>query len=351
MVRTIGYAALSPTTHLVPFAFDRRELRPADIAIEILYCGMCHSDLHQCRNDWGVATYPLVPGHEIVGRVIACGDEAHRHSVGDLVAVGPLVDSCQACPACLAGEVQKCERWATQTYADRDRLTGEPTQGGYSRHLVLRESFAYRVPAALDPARTGPILCAGMTTWSPLRHAGVGPGSKVAVAGLGGLGHMGIKLAAALGAEVCVLSRTAQKEADARALGAHDFLLTTDPTAMKAASARFDLVLDTIPVRHDVGPMVQLLGDDGVLAIAGYIGVVDGIDTRALMGRRRSVTACTIGGQAMHQELLDFCAEHGVVPECEIIPVSRIEEAFERMERSDVRYRFVIDLGTMPAEG
>ena len=349
-MRTIGYAAMSPTSHLVPFAFARRELRPTDIALEVLYCGMCHSDLHQCRNDWGGATYPLVPGHEIVGRVIACGAEAHRHRVGDLVAVGPLVDSCQVCPACLQGEVQMCAAGATQTYADRDRLSGEATHGGYSRHLVLRESFAFKVPAALDPARAGPILCAGMTTWSPLRRAGVGPGTRIAVAGLGGLGHMAIKLAVALGAEVCVLSRSADKEADARALGAHAFLLTTDAEAMRAARASFDMVLDTIPVRHDVGDLVRLLDNDGVVMIVGYLGPVDGIDTRAMMSRRRSVAACSIGGLAMHQELLDFCAEHGILPECEIIPANRIDEAFERMARSDVRYRFVIDLGTMPAE-
>ena len=347
-MKTIGYAALSPTTRLTPFEFDRRDLRPTDIAVDVLYCGMCHSDLHQCRNDWGRATYPLVPGHEIVGCVVALGSEAQRHRIGDVVAIGALVDSCQECPACLAGEVQQCREWATQTYADRDRETGEPTQGGYSRLIVLRESFAFKVPEGLDLARVGPILCAGSTTWSPLRHAGIGPGSRVAVAGLGGLGHMAIKLAVALGAEVTVVSRSADKDADARELGAHGFLLSSDPEAMKASARAFDMVLDTIPVRHDVDPLVRLLDNGGQLVIAGYVGPLDGLDTRNLMTNHRSVTACTIGGLQQHQELLDFCAHHGVMPDCEIIGVDQIADAFERMERSDVRYRFVIDLGSLP---
>ncbi|AXQ30983.1 NAD(P)-dependent alcohol dehydrogenase [Solimonas sp. K1W22B-7] len=346
-MKTIGYAAQSATTPLAPLRFERRELRPNDVAMEVLYCGICHSDLHAARNDWGWSRYPVMPGHEIVGRVTGVGNEVQRHKVGDMVAVGCMVDSCQQCDQCNQGEEQYCRAGNTGTYGGRDRITGEATFGGYSKHLVTREEFVLRVPPGLDPARTGPLLCAGITTFSPLRHWGVGPGSRVGVVGLGGLGHMAVKLAAGLGADVTVMSRSPDKEADAKALGAHRLLVSADADAMKKARSSFDVIIDTVPVKHDLNPYLPLLDIDGTLVLVGQLGPMPETNmVPAITGRRR-IAGSLIGGIAQTQELLDFCAARNILPDCEMIRMDQINEAFERMERADVRYRFVIDMASL----
>lgn len=346
-MKTIGYAAQSADSPLAPFAFERRGLRPNDVAMEILYCGVCHSDLHMSRNDWGWTTFPIVPGHEIVGRVIEVGPEARRFKVGDAVAVGCLVDSCQKCDQCRNGEEQLCREGITMTYSSPDRVTGAITHGGYSRHLVVREEFVLRVPGTLELSRAAPLLCAGITTYSPLRTWNVGPGSRVGIIGLGGLGHMAVKLASGLGAEVTVLSRSAGKEPDARALGAHELLVSTDVQAMTRAQSSFDLIVDTVPVRHDLNPYLPLLDVDGTLVIVGQLGPVDEIDSFPLILGRRRVAGSPIGGIAETQELLDFCGRRNILPDCEMIRMDEINEAFRRMARSDVRYRFVIDMSSL----
>lgn len=346
-MKTIGYAAENTSAHLAPFGFERRALRPNDVAMDILYCGVCHSDLHMARNDWGWTRYPIVPGHEIIGRVIAVGDEVTRFKIGDAVAVGCMVDSCQRCDQCRKGEEQLCRESFTMTYGSPDRITGDITHGGYSKHLVVREEFVLRVPDGLDLSRAAPLLCAGITTYSPLRTWSVGPGSRVGVIGLGGLGHMAVKLASGLGAHVTVLSRTADKEADARALGADALLVSSDEAAMASAHSSFDVIIDTVPVRHDLNPYLPLLDVNGTLVIVGQVGPLDApITTPLLLGRRR-VAGSPIGGIAETQELLDFCARKNILPDVEMIRMDQINEAFARMERSDVRYRFVIDMASL----
>jgi uncharacterized zinc-type alcohol dehydrogenase-like protein len=346
-MKTNGYAAQSPTTPLAPFSFDRRDLRPNDVAMEVLYCGVCHSDLHTARNDWGGTVYPAVPGHEIVGRVTGIGADVTRYKIGDRVAVGCIVDSCQHCDQCHKGEEQYCRNGRTDTYNAPDRITGDNNFGGYSKHLVVREEFVLRVPDGLDLAKTGPLLCAGITTYSPLRTWNVGPGSRVGVIGLGGLGHMAVKLAAAMGAHVTVMSRTADKKADALALGADELLVSTDPKAMKTAASTFDLIIDTVPVKHSIDPYMPLLDIDGTLVIVGQVGPLNEPSTvPAILGRRR-VAGSLIGGIAETQEMLDFCARKNILPDVEMIRMDQINEAFDRMERADVRYRFVIDMASL----
>ncbi|WP_239990033.1 NAD(P)-dependent alcohol dehydrogenase [Corticimicrobacter populi] len=347
MMQTIGYAAQGPDTALAPHVFERRELRAHDVALEVQYCGVCHSDLHTARNDWGWTLYPVVPGHEIVGRVTAVGSAVKRYKVGDKVAVGCMVDSCQECDQCEHGEEQYCREGMTGTYSSPDRVTGEATQGGYSKHLVVREEFVLSVPDGLDLSRVAPLLCAGITTYSPLRTWNVGPGSRVAVVGLGGLGHMAVKLAVGMGAQVTVLGRTDAKAADAKALGAHAFLVSSDEKAMAAAQSSFDLIIDTVPVKHDLNPYLPLLDIDGTLTLVGQIGPLDEPSTVPLVLGRRRVAGSLIGGIRETQEMLDFCAEKNILPECEMIRMDEINEAFERMERSDVRYRFVIDMASL----
>jgi alcohol dehydrogenase (NADP+) len=347
-MKTIGYATHSADAPLAPFAFERRELRPNDIAMEILYCGICHTDLHQARNDWGWSTYPIVPGHEIVGRVTGAGGAVTRYKIGDHVAVGCMVDSCQHCDQCKKGEEQLCREGNTQTYNDKDRITGEKTYGGYSKHLVVREEFALRVPEGLDLSRAAPLLCAGITTYSPLRTWNVGPGSRVGVIGLGGLGHMAVKLAAGLGASVTVLSRTPDKQADALALGADRLLVSTDADAMVKAGSSFDVIIDTVPTKHDLNPYLPLLDVDGTLVIVGQVGPLEEPFTAPLLLGRRRIAGSPIGGIAETQEMLDFCARKNILPDCEMIRMDEIHEAFERMERSDVRYRFVVDMASLP---
>jgi uncharacterized zinc-type alcohol dehydrogenase-like protein len=348
-MKSLGYAAQSPTSPLTPFSFERRALRPNDVALDIHYCGICHSDLHQARNDWHFSTYPLVPGHEIVGRVTAIGSKVQTFKVGDPVAVGCIVDSCMECDQCRKGEEQLCRQGVTQTYNGRDRLTNEPTYGGYSKNLVVREEFLLRVPEGLDLARAAPLLCAGITTYSPLRTWNAGPGSRVGVIGLGGLGHMAVKLAVGMGADVSVLSRTRDKEADALALGAARLLVSSDTAAMTKAASTFDLIIDTVPVKHDLNPYMPLLDVDGTLVLVGQIGPLNELSSVPLILGRRRVSGSPIGGIAETQEMLDFCAQKNILPDCEMVRMDEINHAFDRLERADVRYRFVIDMASLEA--
>ncbi len=348
-MKTTGYAATDASKPLARFEFNRRELRGNDVSIDILYCGVCHTDLHQSRNDWGWSVFPVVPGHEIVGRVAAVGKNVTRHKVGDAVAVGCIVDSCGKCDQCVRREEQMCREGPTLTYGGQDRIDGELTYGGYSRNIVVREEFVLSVPASLDLARAAPLLCAGITTYSPLRTWNVGPGGRVGVVGLGGLGHMAVKLAVGLGADVTVISRSAGKADDALALGADRVLISTDDAAMAAAANAFDLIVDTIPVRHDLSPYLPLLDIDATLVIVGQLGLVDEHSTMPLLTGRRRISGSPIGGMAETQEMLDFCGKKNILPDCEMIAIQDINAAFERMERADVRYRFVIDMASLEA--
>ena len=346
-MKTIGYAAQSNNTPLARYSFERRKLRANDVLIEILYCGVCHSDLHMARNDWGMSVYPLVPGHEIVGHVIEVGHDVTRYKPGNRVAVGCMVDSCQKCDQCHKGEEQLCREGMTWTYGWPDRITGDITLGGYSKHLLCREEFVLSVPDGLDMSRAAPLLCAGITTYSPLRTWNVGPGSRVGVVGMGGLGHMAIKLAAGLGADVTVLSRSPAKEKDALELGADRMLVSTDPDGMKKAESGLDLIIDTVPVKHDINAYMPLLDIDGTLVVVGQLGPLDEVMTVPLLFGRRRLAASPIGGIRQTQELLNFCGRKGILPECEMIRMDQINEAFKRMEKGDVRYRFVIDMSSL----
>jgi uncharacterized zinc-type alcohol dehydrogenase-like protein len=346
-MQTTGYAAHSHDTPLVPFDFERRALRDNDVAIAISHCGVCHSDMHIARNDWGWSTYPIVPGHEIVGEVTAVGPKVSRYKVGDRAAVGCLVDSCQQCDQCDKGEEQLCRQGPTGTYGSQDRVDGTPTYGGYSRAIVVREEFVCKVPDALDFAHAAPLLCAGITVYSPLRKWDCKPGTRVGVIGLGGLGHMAVKLAAAMGAHVTVLSRTADKRADALALGAHALLVSSDDAAMAAARDSLDLIIDTVPVEHALDPYLPLLDVDGSLVLVGQLGPMGTLSSLPLVMGRRRISGSPIGGIAETQEMLDFCAANGVVPEIEMIRMDEINHAYERLEKADVRYRFVIDMATL----
>ncbi|ABM00912.1 NAD(P)-dependent alcohol dehydrogenase [Shewanella amazonensis] len=343
-MKTIGYAAQSALSPLAPYEYTCRELREDDVAIEILYSGVCHSDLHTVKNDWGWTVYPTVPGHEIVGRVVDIGASVTQFRIGDNVAVGCMVDSCQTCSHCHSGEEQFCEQGFTQTYNSAERHSGEITKGGYARHIVVRQEFVLQIPPSLDLARAAPLLCAGITTYSPLRTWQVGPGSRVAVIGMGGLGHMAIKLAVAMGAHVTVISRTADKRADAMQLGANEFLISSETESMQQAANRFELILDTIPVKHDVTPYMPLLKVDGTLTLVGQVGPMAEVNTVPMIMGRRRIAASLIGGIAETQEMLDFCARMNILPEVEMITMEQINDAFERLEKSDVHYRFVIDM-------
>jgi len=327
---------------------DRREVTAKDIEIAIMYCGVCHSDLHFAKNDWGMTTYPVVPGHEIVGRVTQVGSEISHYNVGDVVAVGCLVDSCRTCSSCEQDLEQYCLNGWTGTYGGYDKHLDQPTHGGYSQKIVVDEHFVLKVPAHLDLAAVSPLLCAGITTWSPLRHWNVTKGSKVAVVGLGGLGHMAIKFAKALGAEVTLFSRSTNKEKDALDLGADAVLISTDATQMASAMGKFDVIIDTVPYIHDINPYVNTLAISGTLVLVGYLGPIEPfLNTVPMIMGRRSVSASLIGGIAETQEMLDFCGEHNIVSEIEVIKMQDINEAYERMLKSDVRYRFVIDMASL----
>ena len=327
---------------------NRREVLAKDIEIEILYCGVCHSDLHTARNDWGGTVYPAVPGHEIIGRVTKVGNEVTKVKVGDIAGVGCLVDSCGVCESCKHDLEQYCLNGWTGTYNGKDKHLGTQTFGGYSEKIVVDEHFILKVPAHLDLAAVAPLLCAGITTWSPLRHWGVGKGSKVAVVGLGGLGHMAIKLAKGLGAEVTLFSRTPGKTKDALELGADAVVISTDESHMKSVAGKFDVIIDTVPYIHDINPYIATLSVSGTIVIVGYLGGLDPfLNTVPMILGRKSVAGSLIGGIAETQEMFDFCGEHNIVSEVEVIKIQDVNEAYERMLKSDVRYRFVIDMTSL----
>ncbi|NRF38306.1 NAD(P)-dependent alcohol dehydrogenase [Pedobacter foliorum] len=343
-----AYGTQSAETPLKQLNIERREATPKDVEIDILFCGVCHSDLHTARNDWGGTIYPAVPGHEIVGRVTKVGSEVSKFKVGDLAAVGCLVDSCRECSSCKQDLEQYCIPGFTGTYNSKDKHLGTRTYGGYSEKVVVDEHFVLKVPENLDPAATAPLLCAGITTWSPLRHWKVGKGSNVAVVGLGGLGHMAIKLAKALGANVTLFSRSPEKEKDAFELGAHAVVISTDEEQMLKVSGKFDLIIDTVPYVHDTNHYIPTLNINGTIVLVGYLGPLDPmLHTVPMIMGRKSVAGSLIGGIAETQEMLDFCGEHNIVSEIELIKMQDINEAYERMLKSDVRYRFVIDMNSL----
>ena len=327
---------------------DRREVLAEDIEIEIMYCGVCHSDLHTARNDWGGTVYPAVPGHEIIGKVTKVGSAVTKVKVGDFAGVGCLVDSCGECESCKHDLEQYCSNGWTGTYNGKDKHLGTRTFGGYSEKIVVDEHFVLKVPANLNLAAVAPLLCAGITTWSPLRHWGVGKNSKVAVVGLGGLGHMAIKLAKGLGAEVTLFSRTPNKTKDAIELGADEVVISTNADHMKSVIGKFDLIIDTVPYLHDINPYISTLNVSGTLVIVGYLGGLEPLlNTVPLILGRKSVAGSLIGGIVETQEMLDFCGKHNIVSEIEVIKIQEINEAYERMLKSDVRYRFVIDMASL----
>jgi uncharacterized zinc-type alcohol dehydrogenase-like protein len=343
---TTGWQSNDHSTTLERVPLERRELRDDDIAVRVDYCGVCHSDLHAIHGLVGKSTDGLVPGHEFTGTVTAVGSAVTGFAPGHPVAVGTIVDSCGACAMCQVGQENFCYEGAVTTYGGTDRVDGTITRGGYSREYVLREKFAYRLPDGLDPAAAAPLMCAGITMWEPLRAAGIGAGSRVGVAGLGGLGHLGVKLAAALGAEVTVLSRTRDKADDARKLGAADVVITTDDTQLKQAFGRFDLILDTIAAPHDFSPLLRLLTLGGTLSVLGA-PVETSVRIMELTFGRKNLTSSGTGGTRQTAELLSFCAERGISADIELLPSAQVADALTRLERGDVRYRFVLDLSDL----
>ena len=346
MLTVNAYAAPSADAPLEPTTITRREVGPNDVLIEIAYAGICHSDIHTVNGDWGPQPYPLVPGHEIVGTVAEIGPEVTGHAVGDRVGVGCMVNSCGQCTNCRNGDEQYCAEGMVPTYGGADR-DGTITQGGYSTHVVVDAGFVLSVPASLDLAAAAPLLCAGITTYSPLRRWGAGPGRKVAVVGLGGLGHLAVKIAAAMGAEVTVLSQSLKKKEDGLRLGAEHYYATSDRAAFEQLAGSFDLVLNTVSAVIDVDAYLSLLTVDGALVNVGAPAEPLSLNVFSLIGGRRTYAGSMIGGIAETQEMLDFCAEHGIVPETELISADRVNEAYERVLASDVRYRFVIDAATL----
>lgn len=342
-----AYGTQSPEADLKELNIDRREVLASDVEIDILYCGVCHSDLHFARNDWGMTQYPVVPGHEIVGKVTKVGDAVSNHKVGDIVAVGCMVDSCRTCDSCKNDLEQYCPDWVG-TYGGFDKHLETNTHGGYSETIVVDQDFVLTVPEHLDLAGVAPVLCAGITTWSPLRHWNVNKDSKVAVVGLGGLGHMALKLAHALGAHVTLFSRSTNKIEDAKALGAHDVIISTDNAQMEKAMGQFDLILDTVPYEHDFNPYISTLKTNGTLVVLGYLGPLDPplVTVPMIMGRK-SIAGSLIGGIAETQELLNFCGKHNITSDVEVVNIQDINTAYERMLKSDVKYRFVIDMKSL----
>jgi len=347
MLATRGYATQGSTSRLEPFNFWRRDPEANDVLIEILYCGVCHSDIHQARNEWGNATYPMVPGHEIVGTVSKAGSGVKKFKADDTVGIGCFVDSCRSCPNCKAGLEQFCEGHLVFTYncTEKDGVT--PTYGGYSNQIVVDEAYVVRIPDGMPLAGAAPLLCAGITTYSPLKEFGAKPGDRVGVVGLGGLGHMGVKLAASMGTEVTVFSTSPSKEADARKLGAHHFILSTDAAAMQGAAGRFSLILDTVSAGHDLNPLLNALRRDGTLVVVGVSTEPAAVETFPLILGRRRLAGSIIGGIHETQEMMDYCASHRIVSDVEVIAIQDLERAYERTVKGDVRYRFVIDMKTL----
>ena len=346
MTASRGYAALQAKATLAPFTFERRTPGPTDIRIEIAYCGVCHSDLHQVRDEWGGALFPMVPGHEIVGTVTAVGADVRKFKVGDRAGVGCLVDSCGTCANCADHEEQYCTNGATFTYNSKDKQGGL-TYGGYSNDIVVDEGFALTIPAGLDLAGVAPLLCAGITTYSPLRHWKVGPGQVVGVVGLGGLGHMALKFAKAFGAHVVQFTTSQAKVEDAKRLGADEVVLSNNAAQMKAQAGRFDFIIDTVSAPHDLNQFLGLLTRNGTMTLVGVPDKPPVVHPFMLIGGRRSLAGSLIGGLQETQEMLDFCGEHGITADIELIPMQAIETAYERMLKGDVKYRFVIDLATL----
>ncbi len=347
---TQSYAAQSAASPLAPFAIQRRDPQPQDVEIDILYCGVCHSDLHQVRNEWHNTIYPCVPGHEIVGRVTKIGGGVTKFRIGDLAAVGCMVDSCRTCPSCQAGHEQYCETFPTFTYNGPDKFTGGHTLGGYSEKIVVDEAFVLRVSEKLDLAATAPLLCAGITTWSPLRHWKVGKGQKVGVVGLGGLGHMAVKFAHAFGARVVLFTTSPSKTADALRLGADEVVVSKDPDAMRAHTSSFDFILDCVSADHDINAYLSLLKLDGTLTLVGAPENPLPVAAFNLILPRRNFAGSAIGGIAETQEMLDFCAENGITSDIELIGIQQINEAYDRLLKGDVKYRFVIDMASLKGE-
>ena len=342
-----GYAAVDSKSPLGPFTFSRREPRASEIAIEILFCGVCHSDLHMARNEWGQSIYPLVPGHEIVGRVTKAGSAVKKFKAGDIAAVGVIVDSCRHCVPCNRGEEHFCLEGATLTYAAKDRVDGTITMGGYSNNYVVDERFAHTIPANLDIAAVAPLLCAGITTYSPLRHWQVGPGKKVGIVGLGGLGHMGLKFAHSFGAHTVQLTTSLKKKDDAIKLGADEVVVSTDEAAMKKHTGTFDFILDTASAPHALEPYLSLLKQDGTITLVGLPEKPPAVSVFSLIVKRASIAGSMIGGMPETQQMLDYCGQKNIVAEVEVIPIQKVNDAFDRMLRQDVKYRFVIDMSSL----
>lgn len=347
MLPTKGYVVKNATSSLIPFNFERRELKPSDVLINILFCGVCHSDIHQARGEWGNSNFPMVPGHEIVGKIAKIGSKVSKFKVGDLVGVGCFVDSCRDCQQCHAGEEQFCEKQASFTYNSFEQDKKTPTYGGYSSQIVVDENYVLKVSPKLDLAGVAPLLCAGITTYSPLKKYKAGKGKQVGVIGLGGLGHMAVKLAAAMGAHVTVFSTSPGKKADAQRLGANDFIVTKNPDELKMAANKFDIIIDAVSAPHDANMYLSCLRVDGVLVLVGLPTKPLEIQPFALTSGNKSIAGSMIGGIAETQEMLDYCAEKNITSDVEIIPIAKINEAYDRTIKSDVHYRFVIDMATL----
>ncbi len=347
MITTKAYAAQDEKTPLAPWTFDRRDVGPHDVQFDILYCGVCHSDLHQIKNDWFPGIFPMVPGHEIVGRVIKVGDQVKGFKVGDLAATGCMVNSCRVCENCKQDLEQYCLNGSSQTYNGLEQDKKTPTYGGYSNTIVVNEDFVLHLKEGVDLAAVAPLLCAGITTYSPLKYWKVGKGHKLAILGLGGLGHMAVKFGVAFGAEVTVLSTSPKKEEDAKKLGAHHFVVTTDPAQIKAAKGIFDFILDTVSAEHDFNMYLGLLRTNGVHICVGVPPKPAEIAAFSLLGGRKSLAGSGIGGIKETQEMLDYCAANNIVSDIEMIDIKDIETAYDRMQKGDVRYRFVIDMATL----
>jgi len=345
---TKAFSTVSPSSPLGATTIERRQPTPTDVQIQIQYCGVCHSDLHFARNEWGFTSYPAVPGHEIVGRVTSLGSGVKKFKVGDIVGVGCLVDSCRTCPSCKSGFEQFCDLGlAGGTYGGTEKHLGTPTLGGYSQSIVVTEDFVLRLPANLSPAAAAPLLCAGITTYSPLRHWNIGPGHHVGIVGLGGLGHMGIKFAKAFGAHVVLFTTSPSKAADGRRLGADEVVISTDEKAMAAQAGRLDFILDAVSASHDINAYLNLLKRDGNLTLIGAPEKPLPVAAFPLLMRRRSLSGSLIGGLPETQEMLDFCGKHNIACDIEMIRMDEINVAYERMLKSDVKYRFVIDMATL----